>query len=311
MRTEHAPTIQRADYRPLSYTVDTVDLHFRLDAEATEVRSRMLCLRNADAAAGPLVLYGDALELVSLTIDGREPAPETIRRCGGVMAIEVSGDRLEVEVVTRINPTANTALSGLYRSRDGLFTQCEAEGFRRITWFPDRPDVMARFTVTLEGERAAYPVLLSNGNLIEAGSLPDGRHFARWEDPFPKPSYLFALVAAPLVALERRERTSSGREVLLQVWVEEGNLDRAGHAMDSLVHSMRWDEETFGLELDLDRYMIVVASDFNMGRWRTRVSTSSTPSTCWPSPRQPPISITRVSRASSPTSISTTGPATG
>ena len=265
MRTEHAPTIQRADYRLLSYTVDTVDLHFRLDAEATEVRSRMLCLRNADAAAGPLVLYGDALELVSLTIDGREPAPETIRRCGGVMAIEVSGDRLEVEVVTRINPTANTALSGLYRSRDGLFTQCEAEGFRRITWFPDRPDVMARFTVTLEGERAAYPVLLSNGNLIEAGSLPDGRHFARWEDPFPKPSYLFALVAAPLVALERRERTSSGREVLLQVWVEEGNLDRAGHAMDSLVHSMRWDEETFGLELDLDRYMIVVASDFNMG----------------------------------------------
>ncbi|MCW5615434.1 MAG: aminopeptidase N [Rhodocyclaceae bacterium] len=265
MRTEHAPTVQRAEYRPLSYTVDTVDLHFRLDAESTEVRSRMVCLRNPDAPAGPLVLYGEALELLSLTIDGREPAAEAIRRSGAVMEISVSGERLEVEVVTRINPTANTALSGLYRSRDGLFTQCEAEGFRRITWFPDRPDVMARYTVTLEGDRATYPVLLSNGNLVEEGSLPDGRHFARWEDPFPKPSYLFALVAAPLVALERRERTSSGREVLLQVWVEAGNLDRAGHAMDSLVHAMRWDEETFGLELDLDRYMIVVASDFNMG----------------------------------------------
>ena len=265
MRTEHAPTVQRAEYRPLSYTVDTVDLHFRLDAESTEVRSRMVCLRNPDAPAGPLVLYGEALELLSLTIDGREPAAEAIRRSGAVMEISVSGERLEVEVVTRINPTANTALSGLYRSRDGLFTQCEAEGFRRITWFPDRPDVMARYTVTLEGDRATYPVLLSNGNLVEEGNLPDGRHFARWEDPFPKPSYLFALVAAPLVALERRERTSSGREVLLQVWVEAGNLDRAGHAMDSLVHAMRWDEETFGLELDLDRYMIVVASDFNMG----------------------------------------------
>ncbi|MEZ5611563.1 MAG: aminopeptidase N [Rhodocyclaceae bacterium] len=265
MRTEHAPTVQRAEYRPLSYTVDTVDLHFRLDAESTEVRSRMVCLRNPDAPAGPLVLYGEALELLSLTIDGREPAAEAIRRSGAVMEISVSGERLEVEVVTRIKPTANTALSGLYRSRDGLFTQCEAEGFRRITWFPDRPDVMARYTVTLEGDRATYPVLLSNGNLVEEGNLPDGRHFARWEDPFPKPSYLFALVAAPLVALERRERTSSGREVLLQVWVEAGNLDRAGHAMDSLVHAMRWDEETFGLELDLDRYMIVVASDFNMG----------------------------------------------
>lgn len=190
MRTEHAPTVQRAEYRPLSYTVDTVDLHFRLDAESTEVRSRMVCLRNPDAPAGPLVLYGEALELLSLTIDGREPAAEAIRRSGAVMEISVSGERLEVEVVTRINPTANTALSGLYRSRDGLFTQCEAEGFRRITWFPDRPDVMARYTVTLEGDRATYPVLLSNGNLVEEGNLPDGRHFARWEDPFPKPSYL-------------------------------------------------------------------------------------------------------------------------
>ena len=263
MRTEHAPTIQRADYQPLSWTVDTVDLHFRLDADATLVTNRMRCVRNRGAGEGPIRLWSEALERVSLTVDGAAPA--AMREADGVLEIDASGDVVTVEVVTRIDPRANTTLSGLYLSNGGFFTQCEAEGFRRITCFPDRPDVMARFTVTLEADREACPVLLSNGNLVDQGVLPGGRHYAKWEDPFPKPSYLFALVAAKLVALERTVTTMSGREVLLQVWVEEGNLDRVEHAMDSLVHSMRWDEETFGLELDLDRFMIVAVADFNMG----------------------------------------------
>ncbi|HRM71176.1 MAG TPA: aminopeptidase N, partial [Thauera phenylacetica] len=233
MKTEHAPTIQRADYRPLSWTVETVDLHFRLDAEATLVTNRMRCVRNRDAAEGPIRLWGEALERVSLTVDGA--APTAVREADGALEIDASGDAVLVEVVTRVNPRANTTLSGLYLSNGGFFTQCEAEGFRRITCFPDRPDVMARYTVTLEADRAACPVLLSNGNLVEEGLLPEGRHYAKWEDPFPKPSYLFALVAAKLVALERRVTTMSGREVLLQVWVEAGNLDRVEHAMDSLV----------------------------------------------------------------------------
>ncbi|AVR89395.1 aminopeptidase N [Thauera aromatica] len=263
MKTEHAPTIRRADYRPLPWTVETVDLHFSLDAEATVVTNRMLCVRNPDVEGGPIRLWGEALERLALTVDGQPPA--SLREDGTLLEIDARGERVVVEVRTRINPRANTTLSGLYRSNGGFFTQCEAEGFRRITCFPDRPDVMARFTVTLEADRAACPVLLSNGNLVEQGELPGGRHYAKWEDPFPKPSYLFALVAARLVALERRVRTMSGREVLLQVWVEEGNLDRCAHAMDSLVHAMRWDEETFGLELDLDRFMIVAVADFNMG----------------------------------------------
>ncbi|MFT3757556.1 aminopeptidase N [Thauera sp.] len=263
MRTEHAPTIQRADYQPLSWTVETVDLHFSLDPDATVVTNRMVCVRNRDAEAGPIRLWGEDLERLSLTVDGQPP--RGLREQGTLIEIDADGECVVVEVKTRIDPRANTTLSGLYLSNGGFFTQCEAEGFRRITCFPDRPDVMARFTVTLEADRTACPVLLSNGNLIEQGELPDGRHYARWEDPFPKPSYLFALVAADLVVLERKERTMSGREVLLQVWVEEGNLDRCQHAMDSLVHSMRWDEETFGLELDLDRFMIVAVADFNMG----------------------------------------------
>ncbi|MDI3513622.1 MAG: aminopeptidase [Rhodocyclaceae bacterium] len=263
MKTEHAPTIRRADYRPLPWTVDTVDLHFRLEPEATLVTNRMRCVRNPGAGEGPIRLWSEALERLSLTVDGAVPA--AMREQDGVLEIDASGDAVTVEVVTRIDPRANTTLSGLYLSNGGFFTQCEAEGFRRITCFPDRPDVMARYTVTLEADRAACPVLLSNGNLVDQGVLPDGRHYAKWEDPFPKPSYLFALVAARLVALERRVTTMSGREVLLQVWVEAGNLDRVEHAMDSLVHSMRWDEETFGLELDLDRFMIVAVADFNMG----------------------------------------------
>ena len=260
-------TIHRADYRPLAWTVERVDLHFRLDPAATVVTNRMVCTRNPGAKDGSLRLWGEELERLSTRVDGQLASPREVD--GGVLEFDLDPSpdnaRVTVEVVTRIRPNANTALSGLYLSNGGFFTQCEAEGFRRITFFPDRPDVMARYTVTIEAERERCPVLLSNGNLIEAGDLPDGWHFARWEDPFPKPSYLFALVAAKLAALECIENTASGRQVTLQVWVEENDLGCAGHAMESLINAMRWDEERFGLELDLDRFMIVAVSDFNMG----------------------------------------------
>ncbi|MFY7955270.1 MAG: aminopeptidase N, partial [Burkholderiaceae bacterium] len=170
-----------------------------------------------------------------------------------------------LEIETLINPEKNTSLMGLYVSNGNFFTQCEAEGFRKITYFPDRPDVMAKYRVMLRADKQQYPVLLSNGNLIEEGDLGDGRHYALWEDPFKKPSYLFALVAGKLVCEEQQIRLKSGRDALLQVWVEEGNLDKTAHAMSSLIKSIRWDEERFGLELDLDRFMVVAVSDFNMG----------------------------------------------
>ncbi|MCK6394467.1 aminopeptidase N [Zoogloea sp.] len=265
MRTQQGTPIRRDAYQPLAYTVETVDLDFVLDPQETVVTNRMRCVRNPDAPAGPLVLFGEALERLSLSLDGRAPAAGQVREVEGGLEVDLDADAVLLEVVTRIDPSANLTLSGLYQSRGGYYTQCEAEGFRRITYFPDRPDIMARYTVRLEADAATCPVLLSNGNLLETGVLPGGRHFARWEDPFLKPSYLFALVAADLKALERRVTTMTGREVLLQVWVEARDLDRVGHAMDSLIHSLRWDEEVFGLELDLDRFMIVAVSDFNMG----------------------------------------------
>ena len=265
MRTQQGTPVRRDAYQPLAYQVATVDLDFSLDPKATVVTNRMRCVRNPDALPGPVFLYGESLVCESVRIDGAAPAEGQVRMVDGGMEISVDADEVALEIVTRIDPSANLTLSGLYQSRGGYYTQCEAEGFRRITYFPDRPDVMARYTVRLEADAASCPVLLSNGNLLETGTLPGGRHFARWEDPFLKPSYLFALVAADLKALERKVNTMSGREVLLQVWVEARDLDRVGHAMDSLIHSLRWDEEVFGLELDLDRFMIVAVSDFNMG----------------------------------------------
>lgn len=265
-----SPTIYRADYTPLAWVVDTVDLHFALDPAATVVTSRMVIRRNSAASAeantnAPLPLFGEELELLSFRVDGLAATTEQLRHTEKGLELVLTQDQASLDIVTRICPEKNTSLTGLYTSRGGFFTQCEAEGFRRITYFPDRPDVMARYSVTLEAEQAAYPVLLSNGNLLEQGNLPNGRHFARWQDPFPKPSYLFALVAAKLVVNEERFTTASGREVLLQIWVEDGNLPHTTHAMESLKRSMRWDESRFGLELDLDRFMIVAVSDFNMG----------------------------------------------
>jgi aminopeptidase N len=262
-----AREIRREDYRPPAFLVDTVDLRFELDPASTLVRSRLALRRNPAAAPGqPLRLDGEALTLLSVQLGGEVLGPNRymIGRDGALTLDEVP-DAFTLEIATRINPSANSELSGLYVSGGSFFTQCEAEGFRRITFFPDRPDVMARFTTTLVADRAACPVLLSNGNPEGAGDAGEGRHFATWADPHPKPAYLFALVAGSLVCVRDRFTTRSGREVALGIWVRAGDEDRCGHAMRSLKTAMRWDEEVYGLEYDLDVFNIAAVSDFNMG----------------------------------------------
>ncbi|MEZ4396214.1 MAG: aminopeptidase N [Candidatus Krumholzibacteriia bacterium] len=255
------------DYRPSGWLIDTAALRVELGEDGSVVHARLALRRNPDpkAEAGPLVLQGRELETLSLAVDGRPLAATDYQADGETLTLPgVTGDCV-LESSVRIHPESNTSLEGLYRSGGNFCTQCEAEGFRKITWFLDRPDVMARYTVRIEGEKARYPVLLSNGNLLEEGALADGRHFAVWEDPYPKPSYLFALVAGDLVHLEDRFTTRSGREVTLRIYVRANDLDKTAHAMRSLKKSMQWDEETFGLEYDLDVFNIVAVSDFNMG----------------------------------------------
>jgi len=265
MRTETPPTIYRNDYTPPAFWVDTVEMGFDLDPKATCVATRMTMRRNPASDDKTLVLYGEGLKLVQLRMNGKVLSRRNYLLDNGTLKIPNVPDSVTLEIETLIHPDLNTSLMGLYVSNGNFFTQCEAEGFRKITFFPDRPDVMARYKVMLRADKEKYPVLLGNGNLIEQGDLGDGRHYALWDDPFPKPSYLFALVAGNLVCQEETFRLLSGREVLLQVWVEEGNLDKTQHAMESLKKSIRWDEERFGLELDLDRFMIVAVGDFNMG----------------------------------------------
>jgi aminopeptidase N len=262
--TAPSTVIRRADYTPPAFLIDTVALEFDLAPSRTLVRNTMRVRRNPDVAPVPhLELMGEALEFVDARLDGAPYAAVRAHEHG--LTVENVPDAFELMLDSTCAPDENTTLAGLYVSSGNFFTQCEAEGFRRITYFLDRPDVMASYTVTLRADKAAYPVLLSNGNLIDSGDLPAGRHFAKWEDPFRKPSYLFALVAGKLVALEETVTTGSGKEKLLQVWVEPQDLDKTRHAMDSLIHSIRWDEQRFGLELDLDRFMIVAVGDFNMG----------------------------------------------
>jgi len=254
--------IRREDYAPPAWWIDTVDLTFDLDPAKTRVLNRMRLRRNPDLPAQALRLDGDELNLARVLVDGQGAS---FRVEGGQLVLDNLPDSFELEVFTTCQPAKNTKLMGLFVSQDTFFTQCEAEGFRRITYFLDRPDVMASYTVTIRADRAQYPVLLSNGNLVDQGELPEGRHFAKWLDPFRKPSYLFALVAGQLVAREQRIRARSGREHLLQVYVRPGDLDKTEHAMNSLINSIAWDEARFGLALDLDRFMIVATSDFNMG----------------------------------------------
>jgi aminopeptidase N len=260
--------VRLADYQPPAYLIDTVDLVFELGTEDTRVKSRLRIRRNPGVAerGAALNLDGEALELVSLALDG-EPLGANryqLKPEGGLILADVP-DAFTLDVETRIAPQSNTALSGLYVSGGNFCTQCEPEGFRRITYFIDRPDVMARYTTTITAEKARYPVLLANGNPVERGDVDARRHWAKWVDPHPKPSYLFALVAGDLVAVEDRFTTRSGKDVALAIWVRRGDEDKCAHAMASLKKAMRWDEEVFGLEYDLDVFNIVAVSDFNMG----------------------------------------------
>ena len=260
-------TTRLTDYRPPAFLVDQVDLVFHLDETATRVTSRLKLRRNpaeTDPAA-PLHLDGEGLTLVRVLLNGEPLGANQYRLDAGNLIVPGLPAACTLEIETRIDPAANTELSGLYVSKGSYFTQCEAEGFRRITFFPDRPDVMARYSTTIHADKTRVPVLLSNGNLVATGDLPDGQHFARWDDPHPKPAYLFALVAGDLVALEDRFTTRSGRSVQLGIWVRPGDETACGHAMTSLKKSMVWDEEVFGLEYDLDIFNIAAVSDFNMG----------------------------------------------
>ncbi|HEX6735660.1 MAG TPA: aminopeptidase N, partial [Azonexus sp.] len=262
MKTDTPPTVYLKDYTPPAFWIDTVDLVIRIEADGTTVAATLAVRRNGERPGQPLVLDGEELSTRSVTVDGQDwPATET----ASTLTLTDLPDAFTLRTVVRIDPDHNTRLSGLYRSRDGYFTQCEAQGFRRITWFLDRPDVMATYTVTLHADAEQFPVLLANGNLVAAGVEADGRHWAKWEDPFRKPAYLFAVVAGKLDVLKDTFRTASGRDVQLAIYVEPGKLDQCPHAMAALKKSMAWDEQRFGLECDLDHYMIVAVGDFNMG----------------------------------------------
>ena len=240
LREGAATVVRREDYAAPAYWIDTVDLTFDLDPAKTRVLNRMRLRRNTEVALQPLRLDGEDLNLARVLVNG---AGCSFKMDGQVLVLEnlpEGGDAFDLEIFTTCAPEKNTQLMGLYVSQGTFFTQCEAQGFRRITYFLDRPDVMASYTVTLRADKAKYPVLLSNGNLVEQGSLPDGRHFAKWVDPHRKPSYLFALVAGQLVSREQRIVSRAGKEHLLQVYVRAGDMDKTEHAMNSLIASVIW-----------------------------------------------------------------------
>ncbi|HEX5933754.1 MAG TPA: aminopeptidase N [Pseudorhizobium sp.] len=268
MSTSESKVVELANYRPTDFVLERVDLTFELDPANTKVEARLIFHRRPGAdATAPLVLDGDELTLSGLLLDQNEvPASQhdATPRSLTIRDLPESAP-FEITVTTFINPQANTQLMGLYRTNGVYCTQCEAEGFRRITYFPDRPDVLAPYTITIIADKAANPLLLSNGNFLGGGNYDEGRHFAAWFDPHPKPSYLFALVAGDLGVVEDTFTTMSGREVALKIYVEHGKEPRAAYAMDALKRSMTWDEERFGREYDLDIFMIVAVSDFNMG----------------------------------------------
>jgi aminopeptidase N len=254
-------TIRREDYRPPDWLVPEIALDFALDPERTRVRARLHVVRNGDHDR-PLRLDGDELQPLRVQLDGAEAR---WRMEGPALVIDVEGDSATIETEVEIAPAANTKLMGLYASGGMLCTQCEAEGFRRITFFPDRPDVLSKYRVRMEADRARFPVLLTNGNELGRGDGEGGRHWAEWEDPFPKPCYLFALVAGELAANNDSFTTMSGRKVELNIWVREADLPKTRHAMESLKAAMAWDERVYGREYDLDLFNIVAVSDFNMG----------------------------------------------
>ena len=264
MRTDVPQPIRLSDYRPPAFLIDEAALEFDLEPSATRAKARLTVRRNGDHAE-PLVLDGVRLKLISAAVDGRRLGPSDYEVAAEQLTILAVPDRFILETEVEIDPLGNTALEGLYMSAGRFCTQCEAEGFRKITYWPDRPDVLSRFTVRVAADKAAFPRLLSNGNLVGGGDLPGGRHFAVWNDPFPKPCYLFALVAGELDMIEDSFVTMTGRTVALRIYVDPGQAPRAAYAMDALKRSMRWDEEAFGREYDLDLFMIVAVRDFNFG----------------------------------------------
>ena len=257
--------VLRKDYQASAFFIDQVDLTFDLDATKTRVLNKMQVRRNPDTPTQALRLLGEELNLARVLVNGQGTSFKLEDSCLVLENLPEGNDVFELEIFTTCNPSKNTKLMGLYVSQDSFFTQCEAEGFRRITYFLDRPDVMSSYTVLMKADQKQYPVLLSNGNLVDSGLLEDGRHFAKWSDPHKKPSYLFALVAGQLVCREQRITSQKGSEHLLQIYVRPGDLDKTEHAMNSLMASIAWDETRFNLSLDLERFMIVATSDFNMG----------------------------------------------
>ncbi|MEX1036653.1 MAG: aminopeptidase N [Sneathiella sp.] len=264
--TAQPVTIHLKDYKEPDFLIKTVDLTVELGEDETVITSQIALERN-DASAEKLILNGEHLKLVSVVMNGQELAADDYDLSDKLLGVSVPlGEKnISLSIVTKTKPQENTALEGLYKSSGNFCTQCEAQGFRRITYFLDRPDVMAVYTTTIIGDGARYPVMLSNGNLTESTTLEDGRQSVTWHDPHPKPAYLFALVAGDLACVEDHFTTRSGRDVKLQIFVEKGNEDKCGHAMTSLKKSMKWDEEKYGREYDLDIFMIVAVSDFNMG----------------------------------------------
>ena len=266
MRTDISQPIRLKDYLPPAWLVETVMLKVELHPTQTKVRATLAFKPNPKSGAAPLALDGDGLTLTSIKLDGAVlPPTNYVATPDSLIIAQPPKGPFTLEIETLVDPTANTQLSGLYRTSGNYCTQCEAEGFRRITYFPDRPDVMATYTTRIEADKNEAPVLLANGNLIESGDMPEGRHFAVWSDPHPKPSYLFAMVGGGLGVVEDKFTTMSGRDVVLRIYVEPGKEPRSGYAMDALKRSMRWDETAFGREYDLDIFMIVAVSDFNMG----------------------------------------------
>ena len=259
-------TVFRKDYIPPTHWVDSVYLEFDLHPQQTHVHSTLMIRPNEDRINNDLVLNGRDLDLIRIAIDGREldRSEYTILPTGDIVLRGIT-ENIKLEIENVINPQANSSLMGLYLSNGNFMTQCEAEGFRRITYYPDRPDVSAKFTVRINAPKSVCPVLLSNGNLIEEGELDGNWHYTCWEDPFPKPSYLFALVAGNLKCCEEKFQLKNGKKALLQIWVEPRNLDKTEFALESLKRAIAWDEERFGLELDLERFMIVATDDFTMG----------------------------------------------
>lgn len=265
MQSQEHTTVYRKDYRPYTHSIDSVELDFVLNPESTTVTSTMTVTPLRGAATTDMVLDGGRDLFIEKVLINGQQANDRYQMAGGQLTIKNISSQATITIVNRIVPVNNTSLSGIYMSRGTFMSQCEAQGFRNITYWPDRPDVMSRFTVTIHADRTQYPVLLSNGNLVAQGDEADNGHWVRWEDPFKKPCYLFALVAGDFVAREDTITTKSGREVLLQVWTEKKNYPNSEHALESLKKAIAWDETRWGLELDLDRFMIVATDDFNFG----------------------------------------------